>query len=73
MTTTNYGATCATIDGEFTVTHVFPVPADWDGYRFSGYCRPTAEEIRAAGFETDFAVAARQETNPAALAGFEEA
>lgn len=69
MTTTNYGATCATIDGEFTVTSVFPVPADWEGYRFSGYCRPTLAEIKAAGFETDcmsvFAVAARQEAHPA--------
>lgn len=47
----NYGATFAVIDGELTVTHVFPVPADWDGFRYDGYCRPTPDEIRAAGYE----------------------
>ena len=52
MTTTNYGATCTTIDGDFVVTNVFPVDENWDGYRFHGYCRPTEEEIKAAGFET---------------------
>lgn len=49
----NYGATFAVIDGELTVTNVFPVPADWDGYRFNGYCRPTSDEIRAAGYEPE--------------------
>ena len=47
----NYGATYTIEDDVLVITHVFPVSDDWDGYRFTGYCRPTAEEIRAAGFE----------------------
>jgi hypothetical protein len=45
-----YGARCAVIDGEWVVTHVYPVPWDWDGYMFHGYCRPMAAEIEAAGY-----------------------
>jgi hypothetical protein len=48
-----YGATYAVVDGEFTVTHVFPVQWDWDGFRFVGYCRPTTEEITDAGYNPD--------------------
>jgi hypothetical protein len=46
----NYGATYTVEDGVLVITSVFPVDADWDGYRFHGYCRPTVEEIRAAGY-----------------------
>ncbi len=27
------------------ITAVFEVPSDWDGFRFHGYCIPSAEEI----------------------------
>jgi len=47
----NYGATYVIEDDQLVITNVFPVPEDWDGYRFHGYCRPTAEEIAQAGFE----------------------
>ena len=50
-TINNYGATYTIEDGQLVITNVFPVSDDWDGYRFHGYCRPTADEIRAAGFE----------------------
>ena len=46
-----YGATYIIEDGQLVITNVFPVSEDWDGYRYHGYCRPTEEEIRAAGFE----------------------
>lgn len=47
----NYGATYSTDPDTFgEITNVFPVPDDWDGYRFHGYCRPTADEIQAAGY-----------------------
>ena len=46
-----YGATYSIEDDQLVITHVFPVDADWDGYRFHGYCRPTAEEIAEAGYE----------------------
>lgn len=45
-----YGATYTIIDDELEVTNVFPVGADWRGYEFSGYCRPTSEEVKAAGY-----------------------
>ena len=45
-----YGATYEIIDGQLVITSVFQVSADWDGYRFHGYCRPTPDEIRAAGY-----------------------
>ena len=48
-----YGATYQKEDGEIVITGVFPVDPDWDGYRFHGYCRPTVDEIRRAGYETD--------------------
>ena len=51
-TTTNYGAAYVIEDDQLVITNVFPVDADWDGYRFHGYCRPTLAEIKAAGFET---------------------
>jgi hypothetical protein len=47
----NYGATYTIEDGQLVITNIFLVPDDWDGYRFHGYCRPTVEEIQAAGFE----------------------
>jgi hypothetical protein len=69
MNTTHYGATCATIDGDFVITSVFPVEADWGGCAFVGYCRPTRAEIKQAGYETDcvsvFALAVEQEKHPA--------
>ena len=45
--TTNYGATYCTESGaDFgKITHVFPVAADWDGYRYHGYCIPTSDEV----------------------------
>jgi hypothetical protein len=49
---TNYGAAYVIEDDQLVITNVFPVDADWDGYRFHGYCRPTLTEIKAAGFET---------------------
>lgn len=65
----DYGATFIMEDGEMVITRVFPVTSDWEGYRFTGYCRPTLAEIKAAGFETGvtsvFAVAAAQEAHPA--------
>jgi hypothetical protein len=45
-----YGATCAVIDGTWVITHIFPVAAVDDGWRFHGYCRPTRAEIEAAGY-----------------------
>ena len=47
----NYGATYTIENDVLVITNVFPVSEDWDGYRFHGYCRPTVDEIRAAGFE----------------------
>lgn len=46
----NYGATYVIENGKLIITSVFPVDSDWDGYRFHGYCRPTPDEIRAAGY-----------------------
>lgn len=46
----NYGALYAIEDDQLVIKKVFPVAPDWDGYRFHGYCRPTIEEIQAAGF-----------------------
>jgi hypothetical protein len=64
-----YGACFIVEDDRMVITRVFPVTADWEGYRHSGYCRPTLAEIKAAGFETGcvsvFAVAATQEAHPA--------
>jgi hypothetical protein len=42
-----YGATYSTDPGpDFgRITSVFEVEADWDGYRFHGYCRATPEEF----------------------------
>ena len=50
-TTQQYGATY-TIDenGETVIGSVFPVDPDWEGYRFHGYCRPSKEDIRQAGY-----------------------
>lgn len=43
----NYGATYCTESGEDfgKITAIFEVDADWDGYRFHGYCVPTKEDI----------------------------
>jgi len=47
----NFGATYSTESHNFgEIISVFPVDADWDGYRFHGYCLPSAEEIKAFGF-----------------------
>ena len=48
-----FGATFEIEDNHMVITNVFPVNWDWDGYRFSGYCRPTRQEIIAAGFDPD--------------------
>ncbi len=41
-----YGATYDTSKECFgEITAVFEVPSDWDGFRFHGYCIPSAEEI----------------------------
>lgn len=34
----------ATVQGD-EITAIFPVPSDWDGYRFQGYTRPHAGEV----------------------------
>ncbi len=39
-----YGATYTFENGESVITHVFPVPDDWDGHNFNGYCKISAEE-----------------------------
>ncbi len=43
----SYGATyCTEVTEDFgKITAIFEVAADWDGYRFHGYCVPTAKEI----------------------------
>ena len=48
-----YGATFQIDNDQFVINYVFPVAWDWDGYRFSGYCRPTREDISAAGYDPD--------------------
>ena len=48
-----FGATYEIVDDQLVITNVFPVPWDWDGYRFHGYCRPTRQEIIDAGFDPD--------------------
>lgn len=48
-----YGATYTIENDELEVTSVFPVDADWDGYKFHGYCRPTPAEIKRAGYEVE--------------------
>lgn len=46
-----YGATYSTDRENFgEITSIFVVGADWDGYRFHGYCVPTAIEVAAAGY-----------------------
>ena len=47
-----FGATYCTESGEDfgRITSVFAVDADWVGYRFHGYFRPSAEEVAAFGF-----------------------
>ena len=41
-----YGATYNTSPDQFgEITAVFLVDADWQGFRFHGYCLPTAEEV----------------------------
>lgn len=47
--TTYYGATYCTESGEDfgKITAIFEVAADWDGYRFHGYCTPSAEDVAA--------------------------
>jgi len=45
-----YGACCAVVDGEWVITNVFPVDVNWKGYEFSGYCVPTEDEVKAAGY-----------------------
>ena len=47
----HYGATYSTDSENFgEITSIFEVDANWDGYRFHGYCVPTAEELAAAGY-----------------------
>lgn len=47
-TATAYGATYSTHPDTFgVITAIFPVPPEWDGYRYHGYCRPTPEEVAA--------------------------
>jgi hypothetical protein len=49
-----YGATYSTDPESFgEITVIFEVAADWDGYRFHGYCVPTSEELAAAGYDPD--------------------
>lgn len=63
-----YGATYTMVEDELEITNVFPVDADWKGYEFGGYCRPTRAEIRRAGYAdcvSVFALAAEQEKHPA--------
>ena len=47
--TTYYGATYCTESGEDfgKITAIFEVADNWDGYRFHGYCRPSAEDVAA--------------------------
>ena len=43
----HYGAAYSTYPDTFgEIVEIFEVPSDWDGYRFHGYCRPTAEEVK---------------------------
>lgn len=47
----HFGATYSTESHNFgEITSVFVVDADWDGYRFHGYCRPSAADIAAFGY-----------------------
>jgi hypothetical protein len=46
-----YGATYSIDPENFgEITAIFEVNANWDGYRFHGYCVPTSEELAAAGY-----------------------
>ena len=46
-----YGATYSTDEHNFgEIVNVFEVDADWEGYRFHGYCRLTASEVAEAGY-----------------------
>ena len=46
-----FGATYSTESHNFgEINHIFVVDADWDGYRFHGYCVPTAAEVAAFGY-----------------------
>ena len=47
--TTYYGATYCTESGKDfgKITAIFEVASDWDGYRFHGYCTPSAEDVAA--------------------------
>jgi len=48
---TYFGATYSTDPENFgEITAIFEVAADWDGYRFHGYCVPTSDELAAAGY-----------------------
>lgn len=44
----NYGATYCTEPGESfgTLTAIFEVTADWDGYRYHGYCTPSEADVQ---------------------------
>jgi hypothetical protein len=45
-----YGATYSTDAHDFgEIISVFEVDADWDGYRFHGYCRLSAAYVAEAG------------------------
>ena len=43
-----FGATYSTEKENFgEILAVFEVPADWQGYRFHGYCWPSQKEVDA--------------------------
>ena len=46
-----FGATYSTEAHNFgTITSIFVVDDDWDGYRFHGYCRPSVDEVARFGY-----------------------
>ena len=46
-----FGATYSTDTANFgEIISVFPVPADWQGFRHHGYCWASDDEIIAAGY-----------------------
>ena len=46
-----FGATYSTEAHNFgELMSVFVVDADWEGYRFHGYCVPSAADVAAFGY-----------------------
>ena len=46
-----YGATYCTEGFRFgEITSIFVVDESWDGYRFHGYCVPSAADVAAFGY-----------------------